>query len=87
MITNDNQKYITEYSRLSDLEAELDSRTFYKINRKFIINIGALKKFRSYQKIKLLVELYINVGDDLIVSQGNAADFKEWIRQELAQQD
>lgn len=43
MVDNNNQKFILDKS-LSDIEKELDPSQFFRINRKYIANINAVKK-------------------------------------------
>lgn len=72
-------KYIIEKS-LQELETELDSKQFFRINRKFIANFSSIGKFKSFSKGKILIELIPAPNDEVIVSQENAAHFKEWIK-------
>jgi DNA-binding LytR/AlgR family response regulator len=73
------QKHLTDFKTLSLLEEELDTSIFYRVNRKFIVNINAIKKFKSLDRVKLTVELTMKVPEEIIISQENAADFKNWI--------
>ena len=78
MVEKSGQKFILDKS-LADLEKELDPALFYRVNRKFLVNINAIKKIKSYPKSKLQLELFPVVAEDIIVSQENTAAFKEWI--------
>jgi len=78
MVEKGGQKYILDKS-LADLEKELDSAMFYRVNRKFLVNINAIKKIKSYPKSKLLLELSPVFAEEVIVSQENTSAFKEWI--------
>ncbi len=71
-------KYIIEKS-LQELETELDNKQFFRLNRKFIANITAISKFKTYTKGKILIELIPAPTDEVIVSQENASNFKQWI--------
>ena len=73
------QKHLTDLKTLNALEEELDPYLFYRANRKFIVNINAIKKFRSHDRVKLLVELVLKAPEDIIISQDSAAAFKNWI--------
>ncbi|MDB5232392.1 MAG: response regulator transcription factor [Chitinophagaceae bacterium] len=73
------QKHLTDIKTLNILEEELDTRIFYRANRKFIININAIKKFRLLDRVKLAVELTVKVPEEVIISQENAPYFKNWI--------
>ena len=78
MVEKEGQKFILDKS-LADLEKELDTAMFYRVNRKFLVNINAIKKIKSYPKSKLQLELSPAIPEEIIVSQENTAAFKEWI--------
>jgi DNA-binding LytR/AlgR family response regulator len=73
------QKHLTDIKTLSILEEELDPSIFYRANRRFIININAIKKFKAFDRVKLMVELIVKVPEEVIISQENASYFKNWI--------
>ncbi|MES2005625.1 MAG: LytTR family DNA-binding domain-containing protein [Bacteroidota bacterium] len=78
LITRDGKKYLVD-KNLKELEEELDGKTFYRANRKFIVNINYIKSYKSYDKIKILIELIIPISEEIIVSQESAIDFRKWI--------
>jgi two-component system LytT family response regulator len=80
MVDHKNQKFILDQS-LADIEKQLDPRQFYRVNRKYLVQLSAIKKIKSYPKSKLQVEVEPPVGEDIIISQENTADFKEWMGQ------
>ena len=77
MVEKEGQKFILDKS-LSDLEKELEPAMFYRVNRKFLVNINAIRKIKTYPKSKLQLELTPSINEDIIVSQENATAFKEW---------
>lgn len=78
LVTNEGTKYLLDKT-LKELEDELDPATFYRANRKFIININYIKSYKVFDKVKLLVEMVIPVAEDIVISQETASDFKAWI--------
>lgn len=78
MVDSKGQKFILDKS-LADLEKETDPAQFYRINRKFLVNIQAIKKIKTYPKSKLLIEVDPPLNEEIIVSQENASAFKEWV--------
>lgn len=78
MVDNSNQKFILDQS-LADLERETDPSIFYRVNRKYLVNVSAIQKIKSYPKSKLELELKPAAPEEVIVSQENAAAFKEWM--------
>ena len=75
----DSKKYLTETRNLSELITALDESTFFRVNRKFIVNVNYIKRFIPSEKSKVVVELTIPINEEIVVSQENAAEFKKWI--------
>jgi len=78
LVLKSGEKYVVDKS-LTELTNEFDSRIFFRINRKFLANIEAIKKFKSFDKGKILIELLPKVNEEIIVSQEKAAQFRKWI--------
>ena len=76
--TFDNRNYLIE-STLEFLEQELDAKEFYRINRKFIIPIKAIKEIVVHSNSRLKVILPSYGEDEVIVSREKVADSKVWI--------
>ena len=64
---------------LEQLSEELNPRDFFRANRKFLINIKAVKEARVYSKSKLKLELNPPTQSELIISSEKAAKFKKWL--------
>ncbi|MBS4063416.1 MAG: response regulator transcription factor [Chitinophagaceae bacterium] len=73
-----NQKFILDES-LTDIEKELDPAVFYRVNRKYLVQVTAIQKIKSQAKGKLLLELQPSASEEIIISQEGAAAFKEWM--------
>ena len=78
MVDDKNQKFLLDQS-LADIEKQIDETQFYRVNRKYLVQINAIKKIRSFPKSKLLLELEPAIGEEIIISQENVAAFKEWM--------
>lgn len=79
IIDNNNKKFITDKT-LIDLEAELDNSIFFRANRQYIINLNFVKSYKSYEKVKIQVDLSISESNHfIIVSQIAAPLFRKWI--------
>jgi DNA-binding LytR/AlgR family response regulator len=78
MVNKKAEKFILDLS-LSDIEKQIDPVAFYRINRKYLVNMSAIKRIKSYPKSKLEVEVDPPVNDEIIISQENVAAFKDWI--------
>jgi two-component system LytT family response regulator len=80
MVDSTNQKFLLDQS-LAEIEKQLDPSSFYRVNRKYLLQQNAIKKIRVYPKSKLQVELEPAIQEDIIISQENVAAFKEWMGQ------
>ena len=78
MVDNKSQKFILDQS-LADIEKRLDPSQFYRVNRKYLVNMTAIKLMKTYPKGKLKLEVAPPVNEDIIVAQENVSAFKEWI--------
>lgn len=76
--TFDNRNYLIE-STLEVLEQELDSKDFYRISRKFIIPMKAIKEIVVYSNSRLRLILPTFKDEEVIVSREKVSDFKNWI--------
>ena len=83
IVDANNQKYLYDKNLLA-LEAELDPRMFFKINRTHLINFNFIRSFGAYDKNRLKVELKIFAKDQsVLISQTRAHAFRQWIYQQL----
>jgi two-component system LytT family response regulator len=80
LVDNNAQKFILDQS-LSDLEKQLDPAQFYRVNRKYLVNLNAIKRIKAYAKSKLQLEIQPAPSEEIIISQENAAAFKAWMEQ------
>ena len=78
MVNKKAEKFILDIS-LSDIEKQIDPVSFYRINRKYLVNMTSIKRIKSYPKSKLEVEVDPPVNDEIIISQENVAAFKDWM--------
>jgi DNA-binding LytR/AlgR family response regulator len=76
--TFDNRNYLIE-STLEVLEQELDPTEFYRISRKFIVPLKAIKEIVVYSNSRLKVILPSYKYEEVVVSREKVSDFKNWI--------
>ena len=76
--TKDNRDYLLECT-LEQLESELDPAKFYRVSRKFIVSIDAIKDIVVYTNSRLKVILPTYKEDEVIVSRERVNDFREWL--------
>jgi DNA-binding LytR/AlgR family response regulator len=63
---------------LSELESELDSKTFFRINRKFIAHQKAIDRFKP-DNGKIQIFLKPEMKEEVHVSKETAPGFRKWI--------
>lgn len=80
LVDQKNRKYILDQS-LSEIEKQLDPGQFYRVNRKYLVQLSAIRKIKTYPKSKLLLEVEPVINEEIIISQENVAAFKEWMGQ------
>lgn len=76
--TFDNRDYLID-TTLEVLEQEIDDAVFYRISRKFIIPLKAIKEIMVYSNSRLKIILPTYKDDEVIVSREKVSDFKNWI--------
>lgn len=73
------RKFIIEHT-LDELEkTHLNPEDFYRINRKFIVNIDSIEEVRNYANSRLKLILNPSTDHDMIVSREKVNDFKSWL--------
>lgn len=76
--TLDNRDYLID-STLEQLEAELNPEDFYRVSRKFIISMKAIKEIQLHSNSRLKVILPSYKADEIIVARERVVEFKEWL--------
>ena len=76
--TLDNRDYLID-STLEVVEAEINPKDFYRVSRKFIVPLKAVKEIQVYSNSRLKIILPTYKDDEVIVARERVSDFKEWI--------
>jgi len=78
--TFEGKSYPVEYT-LDKLESLLNPELFFRINRKFLVNMEAISKMVAYSRGRVKLELKPKPEDDFdtIVSIDRSSDFKKWL--------
>lgn len=76
----EGNRYLLEYN-LGQIEAMLEKKIFFRLNRQIIANINAIREFKSIEFSKIELSLVKNnyVKEPIIISQFTAPEFKNWI--------
>ncbi len=76
--TKGGRNYLIDMT-LEQLEGELEPHTFFRINRKFFINIHAIKDMISYTNSRIQIKLNSYNEQEVIVARERVKDFKDWL--------
>lgn len=76
--TTEGRNYLLD-TTLELLESELEPQTFFRISRKFYVNINAIKDMVSYTNSRLQIKLNSYKNDEVIVARERVKDFKAWL--------
>lgn len=76
--TLDNRDYLLD-GTLEQLETELNPEDFYRVSRKFIVPMKAIKEIQMHSNSRLKLVLPTYKDDEVIVARERVGDFKEWI--------
>ncbi|MBT8274500.1 MAG: LytTR family DNA-binding domain-containing protein [Bacteroidia bacterium] len=78
LYTTEGRNYLLDLT-LDQLENDLEPHTFFRINRKFYVNINAIKDMVSYTNSRLQIKLKSYNEQDVIVARERVKAFKNWL--------
>ncbi|SFW54156.1 two component transcriptional regulator, LytTR family [Sinomicrobium oceani] len=76
--TCEGRDYLLDIT-LDALENELDPDTFYRVSRKYYVNVAAIREIVAYTNARLQLKLHKYNGQEIIVSRERVKDFKNWL--------
>ena len=66
-------------STLEEIDSDLDPLKFFRVSRKFYVNINAIKDIVAYTNSRLKLVLHSYSESEIIVSREKVKNFKKWI--------
>jgi DNA-binding LytR/AlgR family response regulator len=78
MATTEGRNYLLD-TTLEQLENELEPKVFFRVSRKFFVNINYIKDIISYSNSRLIIKLNRFNDQEIIVSRERVKDFKLWL--------
>ncbi len=78
LVKKDGARYIIDY-KLGDLEAILNPKHFFRLNRSFIAHFESIDRIISMSKSRVKVELNPAARREIMVSSANTRGFKMWL--------
>ena len=76
----DKNRFIIDYT-LEQVEQLVDPDRFFRINRKYLVSLEAVKDIVTYSNSRLRLILHQTDDMDVIVSREKVQDFKKWLDQ------
>jgi len=76
--TTTHRNYIVDYS-LEELESILDPKSFFKINRKYILSIDACSQIIAWSNNRLKIDIEGIDDPKIVVARERVRDFKAWL--------
>lgn len=76
--TTQNKELPIDYS-LDQLEEVLNPLDFFRLNRKYITSIEAIRQVHTYFNSRLLVKLFPESTEEVVVSRDRVGNFKRWL--------
>lgn len=80
LVTFENQKLPIDQT-LEELEALLDPKHFYRVNRKFFVHFDSVTDIHPYFKGRVKLGLSPSIDEDIVVSSEKTPPFKKWLDQ------
>lgn len=78
LIDKEGNRFVIN-TTMEKLEAELNPKHFFRLNRKIIINADAIEQVKPYQSNRLKLQLKgISAHEEIIISRERVAEFKQW---------
>lgn len=79
VVTEDGNKSPMDHT-LEEIDKMLDPDKFYRINRKYVVKISAVKEIHPYFKGRVKLKLDPDNGDDdIVISSDKTPGFKRWL--------
>ncbi|MEM1338948.1 MAG: LytTR family DNA-binding domain-containing protein [Bacteroidota bacterium] len=76
--TTDGRNYLLD-TTLEQLEGELAPQTFFRVSRKYYVNVNHINDIISYTNSRLQIKMNHYKDQSIIVSRERVKDFKLWL--------
>lgn len=76
---NDNEKLVTDYNTIDEIEEVMNPSNFFRANRQMIIHIGQVDTYKKHDTGKIEVHLKCDKNLRVDVSREKANEFVKWL--------
>ena len=81
LVTGDNEKLVTDYNTIDEIEEVVDPQKFFRTNRQSIIHINQVDTYKKHDTGKIEVQLKCDKNARIDVSREKANEFVAWLDQ------
>jgi two-component system response regulator LytT len=78
ILENTGKTYDINYS-LEQIEKLIDPKQYFRISRKYIVNINAIADIISYSGSRLKLKIVNSKDDEILVSRSKLTEFRRWL--------
>jgi len=75
---SDKRQMLVDYS-LDQVEEMVDPQQFFRVSRKFIVQLESIKDVIAYSNSRLKIILKNGEPEEIVVSREKVGDFKDWL--------
>lgn len=76
--TSDGRRHVLDHT-LDEIQELLNPEQFFRVNRKYIVAVSAIRDISSYTNSRLKLMLNVSHDDDVIVARERVNDFRSWL--------
>lgn len=84
LVTTDNEKLVTDYNTIDEIEEVVNPARFFRANRQTIIHINQVETYKKHDTGKMEVHLKCDKNLHVDVSREKANEFTAWLEGEQA---
>ncbi|HLP19125.1 MAG TPA: LytTR family DNA-binding domain-containing protein [Chitinophagales bacterium] len=81
LVTTDNEKLVTDYNTIDEIEEVVNPKKFFRANRQMIIHIDQIDTYKKHDTGKIEVHLKCDKNARADVSREKANEFVNWLDQ------
>ena len=79
LLHTSGEKYLTDYRSLDEIESLINPKTFFRVNRQYLLHIQSIQGFKPDEYGKLHLKVHPSLPNDIWVSKEKASEFKHWL--------
>lgn len=81
LITTDNEKLVTDFNTIDEIEEVVNPKRFFRANRQSIIQVNEVETYKKHDTGKIEVHLKCDKNVHIDISREKANEFVHWLDQ------